>query len=507
MRLKKHVDMPSLFAVETRGLSKRFGDCVSNDAIDLKVKSGRIHAVLGENGAGKSTLMKLLFGLETPTAGEIYIHGKRAEVRSALEAIDLGIGMVQQHFALVETATAIENIILGAEPTKYGMVDIETAIKNIESRLPSEALRVPWDVKVETLSVGFRQRIEILKIIYRRANLMIFDEPTAVLTPQESEDLYLVLQKLREDGKTIVLITHKIEDVLKHADDYSVLRRGKLVGSGEVKNTSMSELVELMIGRPLRRTELHSQAGGPLALQIRKLSVPGQLKALDLEIHGGEILGVAGIEGAGQKALVESLMGLVKYEGQIKLYDRVLNALTPFDRRELGVAYIPEDRTKDGLWTQGSSQNNIVPGREHEFFANGILRHQYVQKKAEAWFENFDVRAPSLETPAGKLSGGNQQKLILAREISEKQIRLLVSHQPTRGVDIGAIEKIQKCLLDLRDQKVAILLISSDLDELLTLSDRIVVLYEGQIAASFGQRSQFDLQKMGQAMTGVRLEK
>ena len=407
--------------IETRGLSKVFGDCVSNKSINLKINTGTLHAIIGENGAGKSTLMKLLFGLEKPSEGEIFLRGEKTEFSSAIEAIAKGVGMVQQHFALVENASAIDNVILGAEPKRNGLIDRDAAIATLERLLPGESLRVPWHTKVEDLSVGFRQRVEILKVIFRKAEILIFDEPTAVLTPQESADLYQILLTLKKSGKTIILITHKIEDVLRFADEYSVLRRGELVGSGVVSDVGMQDLVQMMVGRNLQLPKITGSSVGEVTLQVKDLKTFGtpHVRDLSFSIRAGEILGIAGIEGAGQKPLVDAILGIEKYSGEILIKGNSLNKLTTGERRNFGIANIPEDRGREGIWSEGSSALNIVPGREDEFFQNGFIQNSKVQEKATSWFEKFDVRVPGLETCAGRLSGGNQQKLILARELAD----------------------------------------------------------------------------------------
>lgn len=493
-----------MLAVETRGLCKNFGEFQANNAIDFKAQRGRIHAVIGENGAGKSTLMKILFGLEQASSGELFIQGKPVNFKNALDAIHSGIGMVQQHFAMVENASVIENIILGAEPARAGVVNLKDAITTMQSLLPSDKLSVPWNTKVEDLSVGFRQRVEILKVIYRRAEIMIFDEPTGVLTPQESDDLYKVLKTLKNAGKTILLVTHKLEDVLKYADDYSVLRRGKLVGTGRVSEIKMQELVELMVGRPVEMPQIQKHLQGPVILEVQNLStqIRPQLKNINLKIHSGEILGVAGIEGAGQKSLVDALMGLITSTGEIFFRGQSLAGKSTQKIRNLGFANIPEDRLKEGVWSEGTAQKNILPGRESIFFKFGILSKNLVQLKAKEWFEKFDVRVPTLDTPCGRLSGGNQQKLIFCRELAEKNISILLCHQPSRGVDIGAMERIHRQILELRSTGAGILLISSDLDELLALSDRMIVFYEGRVQQEF-ERNDFDIHKIGKAMAGV----
>jgi general nucleoside transport system ATP-binding protein len=497
--------MPAI--IETRALSKSFGDCVSNNSINLKINSGTLHAIVGENGAGKSTLMKLLFGLEKPTSGEIYLRGERIAYSSALDAIAKGVGMVQQHFALVENASAIENIILGAEPVKNGLVDTNSAIQDLEKLLPGEALRVPWKTKVENLSVGFRQRVEILKVIYRRAEVLIFDEPTAVLTPQESEELYKILVTLKNSGKTVLLITHKLEDVMRFADEYTVLRRGELVGSGKVSEVKIQDLVQLMVGRSLQLPKISKSNPGEVALEFKKVTTHAFpfIKNLSFSIRKGEILGIAGVEGAGQKPLVDAILGLEKYSGEISLNKIALDKLDTRGRRALGIANVPEDRAKEGIWANGASDLNVVPGREKEFFHKGFISLTQVREKAKKWFDQFDVRLPQIDTPAGRLSGGNQQKLILARELAERKFSLLICHQPTRGVDIGAIEKIHNLLIDLRSKGTSILLISSDLDELFALSDRILVLFDGKLQQEI-QRADYESIKVGRAMTGARNE-
>jgi len=503
------VEATSTVVIETKSLSKKYGEYAANKSINLKIRKSTIHAIIGENGAGKSTLMKLLFGLERPSSGEILLNGRAVNFVNALDAIHAGIGMVQQHFALVENATAIENIILGAEPSRAGFLNLNKAVSIMESLLPSETLRVPWHTKIEDLSVGFRQRVEILKVIYRKADIMIFDEPTAVLTPQETEELYKILVDLKKSGKTILIITHKIEDVIKFADDYSVLCRGELVGSGSIADTQMTDLIQLMVGRNLNLPKSDFLQPGAVQLRIKNLSVEGSpsLHDLNLNIAAGEIVGLAGIEGAGQKPLVDAILGLKEYSGDIELGGFSLNNWSPRKRRSLGIANVPEDRMVEGIWSQGSAKENLIPGRESEFYEHGILLTNYLDDKATQWLSGFDVRVPDKNLACGKLSGGNQQKLILARELSDRNIKLFLCHQPTRGVDIGAIEKIHEFILKLRNQGTSVLLISSDLDELLSLSDRIIVLCEGKMTDQLNREeihSENPYHRIGAAMVGAQ---
>lgn len=492
--------------LEARKLSKNFGAFRANEDISVQFRKGTIHAIIGENGAGKSTLMKTLFGLHRPDSGEILVSGEVKSWRSPLDAIANGIGMVQQHFMLVPDLSAIDNIILGAERAGWhGLLDREKAIESVKSVLPSRKLEVPWLEKVETLPVGDRQKIEILKLLYRKAEILILDEPTAVLTPQEVEDLFEMLRSLRDAGRTIIIISHKLNEIFAICDDFTVLRTGKVTGQGSIKNTTRDQIVEYMMGTKLQPL---SQTRTPVKtetifecenLQDRAIK-RGSLQGASFKVQGGEILGVAGVEGAGQTALVQAIMGLNHPEGKLEVLKKSLQSTA--DTRNIGVSLVPEDRIDEGLWPTETGYHNMIIGLEDRFTKGGIFSEDAIRTQTSEWAKSFDVRASSLEAPVGSFSGGNQQKLIFAREVAGRKPRFLVCHQPTRGVDLGAVRKIHQTLIGLRNEGLAILVISSDLDELMDLSDRISVMFDGKVVAEF-KRENFDRMQIGRAMAGV----
>lgn len=494
--------------VETRGLTKRFGTCVSVSDVSISFEPGLIHAVLGENGAGKSTLMKLLFGLLSPSEGEVLIDGSPVRFRNSMDAIRRGIGMVQQHFSLVDTLSAIDNIMLGAEPMAgFGRVDRAAAIQKIEKSLPSPSLRVPWETLVKDLTVGQKQRVEILKLLFRDARVLFLDEPTAVLTPSEVEDFFHVLRELKKQGRTVILITHKINEVLGVCDTYSILRQGQFMGSGQVAGASVDDIVEKMIGRRLQEFSVsrpvHRDEVAISCINLREDGESrGKLNGLNLDVRAGEIVGVAGVEGSGQSHFVEAIFGRRRFQGDVKLFNQSVGELQTSRVRSLGVGLVPEDRHHQGLWLEGDCHMNMVIGLEDRFVHAGVFDFAKLRSDTDEWAKSFDVRAPSMETVSGALSGGNQQKLIFAREVTGREPRLLVCHQPTRGVDLGAIDLIHRRLIELRNQGLAVLILSSELDELLKLCDRIYVFYEGRVAAEFA-RADFDRLKIGAAMTGA----
>jgi ABC-type uncharacterized transport system ATPase subunit len=487
--------------LSTVNLAKRYGACAAVDGVSLDFAPGQIHAVVGENGAGKSTFLKLLFGLVQPTSGELHVDGKPVQFRSSMDAIKHGLGMVQQHFTLVETLSAIDNIMLGAEPCRPGgRLDRARAIARLEKTLPSPHLAVPWNARVGDLSVGQKQRIEILKLLFREARVLFLDEPTAVLTPHEIEDFFAVLRTLKAEGRTVVLITHKIGEVMRLCDTFAVLRAGRLVARGAVADTTAGKIVESMIGRPL--PEFVSERPAPRlsrVLDVKNVSIERRaaLKNVNLFVHAGEVVGIAGVEGSGQAELVEAALGLRPFAGEIYVMDSLVS-----DTSRKGVGLIPEDRLTQGLWLEESCFTNMIIGLEERFVHRGIFDESQIRSRTESWAKDFDVRAESLTVPVAALSGGNQQKVIFAREVSGRAPRFLICHQPTRGVDLGAIDLIHRKIMQLRNEGLGTLLISSELDELLKLCDRIYVLYEGQVSAEF-PRSAFDAARIGAAMTGT----
>ena len=510
---KSEIIMSAL--LETKALTKRYGDCVSVSEVSLDFKPGLIHAVLGENGAGKSTLMKLLFGLVKPTSGEIFLNGKVVHWRSPMDAIEHGLGMVQQHFTLVETLSAIDNITIGAEVSSLGgVLDRDAEIKRLESLLPSTSLAVPWHALVRDLTVGQKQRIEILKLLFREAKILFLDEPTAVLTPSEIEDFFSVLRQLKASGRTIILITHKIGEVLSVCDTYTILRQGKLIDRGVVPREARGDLgdkiVESMIGRKLQEASFDRTPVSARAIfsceNLASVEGGGRggVNGISVRVAVGEVVGIAGVEGSGQSQFVDMLMGLREFSGTLQIAGENIDRRKYATRhvRDLGVALVPEDRLSQGLWLEESCFSNMMIGLEDRFIKNGRFDDSQLQKETSKWAQVFDVRAASLSIPVGGLSGGNQQKVIFAREVAGRKPKFLVCHQPTRGVDLGAIDLIHRKIMMLRNEGLGVLVISSELDELLKLCDRLYVFFEGKVAAQF-ERKDFDRLRVGAAMTGV----
>jgi simple sugar transport system ATP-binding protein len=481
-------------ALEVRNVTKRFGATVANDGVHLVVQPGEVHAVLGQNGAGKSTLMNILAGLYHPDAGEIYVHGRLCQIASPRHASDLGIQMVHQHFMLGLPYTVAENLVLGREPRRAGLLfdrrRAETIVRELSQRYN---LAVEAGARIEHLSVGERQRVEILKALYRRAEILILDEPTAVLTPLEIQDLFRVIERLRADGKAILFITHKLREVMAGADRVTVLRTGRVIASRAVGDTSERELIELMVGQGVEQEKpARRNAAGPSVLAIHNLTAVEPRRRLEvlsverLEVQAGEIVGVAGVEGNGQSELVETLTGLRRPSGGRMLCDGAdLAGLPPRRIRERGVACIHEDRQSTGLIAEFSLRDNLVLGSHYQrAFQRGlILNSRKIRATAEALLTAYDVQPPQAEMQARYLSGGNQQKLVAARELSRGGVRLLIASQPSRGLDIGATAFIHRKLREARDGGAAVLLFSADLDEVKLLSDRIAVMYRGRVVA------------------------
>lgn len=499
------------YAVELINITKRFARTLANDSVTLKVPSSSIHALVGENGAGKTTLMETLYGLYQPDAGKIKIHEKEVAIKSPHDSINYGIGMVHQHFMLVPTLTVLENIILGAEDTRRAFLDLGKTTSRINELAERFSLSVPLDRKVQDLGVGVQQRVEILKALYRKADILILDEPTAVLTPQESTQLFNILAELKEQGKTIVLITHKLNEVMAISDRVSVMRKGKIVGELETSQTSPQEIAEMMVGRPvlLRVEKSLSKAGEPV-LSVSNLSYIDRrgiplLKNVSLEVNSGEILGIAGVEGNGQTQLIECVTGLFRpTSGRIALNGVDLVGLSVGQIFDSGLAHVPEDRIRRGLVTDLSIKENLILGMHthREFSSKVSMRRPAIEHNARLLIEKYDVRPPDPDALARGLSGGNQQKVIIARELS-RQSRLIVASQPTRGVDIGGTEFIHRTLVSERDKGKAILLISADLTEILSLSDRIAVMYDGTIVKVFPD-NKVDESELGLYMTGTK---
>ncbi len=512
----------SPFAVEMRAISKAWPGVVANDSVNLAVRKGEIHALVGENGAGKSTLMNVLYGLIRPDSGEILINGKHAHITGPRDAIRLGIGMVHQHFMLIPPLTVAENIVLGREPGGPGAAfDFRKASADIRALSERYGLPIDPGTRIEKLSVGLQQRVEILKVLYRGADILIMDEPTGVLTPQETDDLFSVLRGLVQQGKTIIFITHKLREVLQLTDRITVLRRGKNAGELVTSKTTREEIARMMVGREvLLRVNKTPAHPGPVVLSVRNLHAKSDigldiLHSISLDVHSGEILGIAGVEGNGQSELVEVLTGIRKAtSGTVtitpapdgkpgKTHD--ITEMNAREVRQIGLAHIPEDRRGSGLVLAESVEDNTILGRQRwpEFsWHHFVLLLKNIANWAKKLIGDFDVRTPSAEAPVRALSGGNQQKIIIAREFACNPVALIAS-QPTRGVDIGAIEFIHRRLIEQRDAGKAVLLVSAELDEIRSLSDRIAVMYEGQIVDIVSPDASEE--QLGVLMTGGHL--
>ena len=494
--------MSETIALEARDITKRFPGVIANDRVNFTLEQGEIHALLGENGAGKSTLMNVIYGLYTPEEGEIYIQGDRSagngsnglrkvEIQTPLDAIRFGIGMVHQHFMLVPVFTVAENMILGDEPTRGTSLDMRKARGHIRQLSQDYGLEVDPDAVIEDLSVGVQQRVEILKALYRDASILVLDEPTAVLTPQEAEDLFSVMRQLTDRGVSIIFITHKLKEVLAVADHITVMRRGKVVGVTTPQESDEHQLAAMMVGREvLLSVEKGPASPSEVVLDVENLTVKDErdvevVQQVVFEVRAGEVLGIAGVQGNGQTELVEALTGLREVQGgTITLAGQKVSSLNPRALVEMGMAHVPEDRHKHGLVLPYSISDNTVLNTYYQPpFARGLQRNQNaVLENAERLIVQFDIRTPGPMVPAGNLSGGNQQKVIVARELG-RPVSLLVANQPTRGLDVGSIEYIHHQIIEMRDKGVAVLLISAELDEIMSLSDRIVVMFHGQIVA------------------------
>ncbi|WP_124728713.1 ABC transporter ATP-binding protein [Staphylospora marina] len=471
------------------GITKRFPGIVANDNVHLSVRQGEIHALLGENGAGKSTLMNILFGLYQPDEGEIRIKGKPVTINGPTDANRLGIGMVHQHFMLVQPFTVTENIILGDERSRNGILDLKRAEREISRLSDQYGLKVDPRALVADISVGMQQRVEILKTLYRGADILIFDEPTAVLTPQEIDELIEIMKNLVREGKTIIFITHKLKEIMRTCDRVTVIRRGKVITTVDVNDTDENELAALMVGREVsfQVNKTESRPGEPV-LQVENLVVRDArgvdvVRGLDLEVRSGEIVGLAGVDGNGQSELIEAITGLRSPEsGTIRLRGNDITRFKPRQVTESGVGHIPEDRHKRGLVLDFTvSENMVLQSYYKPPFSKGwSIRFEEVHKYANKLIEEYDVRTPSEHVPIRALSGGNQQKAIIAREV-DRDPDFLIAAQPTRGLDVGAIEFIHRRLVEQRDKGKAVLLVSFELDEIMKLSDRIAVIYEGKI--------------------------
>ena len=500
--------------IEMREITKVFGEFVANDKINLELRKGEIHALLGENGAGKSTLMNMLAGLLEPTSGEIVVNGQVVKLDSPSKAASLGIGMVHQHFMLVEAFTVAENIILGSELTKNGVLDIARATREINELSERYGLAVDPSAKVADISVGAQQRVEILKTLYRGADILIFDEPTAVLTPSEIDELMAIMKNLVKEGKSIILITHKLDEIRAVSDRVTVIRRGKSIETVEIAGATNADLAEMMVGRSVSfKTEKQEAQPKEVILSIKDLvvnenrGVPA-VKNLSLDVRAGEIVGIAGIDGNGQSELIQAITGLRKIEsGSVELKGQSIVGLHPRQITEMSVGHVPEDRHRDGLVLEMMISENIALQTYYKepHSKKGILNYTNIIGYAKQLMQEFDVRAASEIVPASALSGGNQQKAIIAREVDRNPDLLIVS-QPTRGLDVGAIEYIHKRLIQERDNGKAVLVVSFELVEILNVSDRIAVIHDGKIQGIVTPETT-NKQELGVLMAGGELEK
>ena len=501
------------YVIEMRNITKTFPGIKANDDITLQLRRGEIHALLGENGAGKSTLMSVLFGLYQPDSGEIYKDGKKVNIRNPNDANDLGIGMVHQHFKLVEVFSVLDNIILGAEDTKMGILKKKDAREKVVALSEKYGLRVDPDALIEDISVGMQQRVEILKMLYRDNEILIFDEPTAVLTPQEIDELIQIMHNFAAEGKSILFITHKLNEIMAAADRCSVLRKGKYIGTVNISETSKEELSRMMVGRDVSfSVEKKEPEIGDVVLDVQGVTVPSKIHKknvvhdVSFQVRAGEIVCLAGIEGNGQTQFISALTGLdTMSAGKILLNGKDITHYSIRERAKAGLSHIPEDRHKHGLVLDYTLEENIVLQRywEPAFQQHGFIKKGEVRRYAERLIEQYDVRSGQGPiTIARSMSGGNQQKAIIAREI-DRGTDLLVAVQPTRGLDVGAIEYIHKQIVSVRDSGKAVLLVSLELEEVMNLSDRILVMYEGEIVGEFDPKTT-TVQELGLYMAGAK---
>jgi simple sugar transport system ATP-binding protein len=504
---------PRIASVEMLEIVKRFPGVLANDRVNFDVHSGEVHALLGENGAGKSTLMRILYGLYLPSAGEIRLNGRPVEIRRPSDSIRHGIGMIHQHFMLVPSLTVAENVALGLPSSRGPLTDLGKVSRRILELAELYGLQVDPEVPVWQLAVGEQQRVEIVKALYRGAALLILDEPTAVLTPQEVDELFVTLRKMARDGHALIFISHKLHEVLDISDRITVLRDGRVVGSKPTADTSKAEMARMMVGRELVASgERASGAAGSVRLDMQGISALSDrgtvaLRGVDLQVRAGEILGLAGVSGNGQRELAEVITGLRPATGgHVLLGGEDLTGATPDRIMDRGLAYIPEERNRDGMIRDFSVSENLIL-REHgkqPYARAGFLSFSAIERICAELVRSFNVKTPSLETPMKNLSGGNVQKVILARELSRRP-EVLIAAQPARGLDIGAAEYVHQRLLEQRNAGTATLLISEDLDEILALSDRIVVIYEGQIMGEVSRESA-TAEQLGLLMAGVGVE-
>lgn len=499
------------YKIEMKDITKSFGTLVANDHINMSVKPGEIHALLGENGAGKSTLMSILFGLYKAEEGDIFIDGKLVEIHNPNDANNLGIGMVHQHFKLVETFTVMDNIILGAEDTKAGFVKYDLARTKVEKLVHDYKLKVDLDAFIKDITVGQQQRVEILKMLFRDSEIMIFDEPTAVLTPQEIKELMSIMRNFAKEGKTIILITHKLNEIKQVADRCTILRRGKYIGTVDVKDTTTETMAEMMVGREVNFTvEKDDIDRGSVVFEVSNLSVKGRgrhsVNDVSFSVHRNEILGIAGIDGNGQTELVQAMTGLIPIQsGDVKISGVSIGKSSIRNKYKAGLSHIPEDRHKHGVVLDFDLQSNLILQNYYQkrFQKNGFQKFKDILNYSNSLIEKFDIRSEGgSNTIVRSMSGGNQQKAILGREISREH-EILIAVQPTRGLDVGAIEYIHKQLIEERDKGKGVLLVSLEIDEIMNLSDRILVIYEGEIVGEFDPKK-VTINELGLYMSGAK---
>jgi len=498
--------------LELRGITKRFPGVVANDNVNLSLNTGEVLSLIGENGAGKSTLMSVLYGMYKPDEGEIVIDGEIRVFTSPADAIAAGIGMVHQHFMLVPVFTVAENVVLGVEPTgKFGKLNIDEARRMVREISDKYNLDLDPDAVIEDLPVGVQQRVEIVKVLLRDAKVVVFDEPTAVLTPSEIIEFFEIVKTLVSAGRGVVFITHKLKEALKIADRIAVLRRGKVVGEVDPKTATQSQIAEMMVGRPVELTvQKNSASAGDVVLKVTDLTVLDadgrtHVENVSFEVHAGEIVGIAGVQGNGQTELVEALTGLRKATGgAISLDGKDLTHSNPRERHDMGMAHIPEDRQRQGLVGGLSVAENLVLTRYHDDqFSHGLMVDwDAANAIADTLISEYDIRTPSKETGVGTLSGGNQQKVIVARELS-RDLRLTIAAQPTRGVDVGSIEYIHSRIVKERDAGTAVLIVSTELDEVMALSDRLLVMFRGKVVAELDPKKVTPME-VGLYMAGSR---
>ena len=511
--------MEKNYIIEMLNITKRFPGIIANDNITLQLEKGEIHALLGENGAGKSTLMSVLFGLYQPEEGEIHKNGQKVEIRNPNDATALGIGMVHQHFKLVEVFTVLDNIIMGSETIKHGFIDRKSAREKIINLSKKYGLQVDPDAKIEDITVGMQQRVEILKMLYRDNEILIFDEPTAVLTPQEIKELMQIMKNLAAEGKSILFITHKLNEIMEVSDRCSVLCKGRYIGTVEIANTNKEELSRMMVGRDVQFTvDKAPSKPGKTILDIQHLSVASKLHKklavndVSLKVHAGEIVCIASIDGNGQSEFIQGLTGLESIvhnpETKILLDEVDITKKSIREKSKAGMSHVPEDRHKHGLVLDYTLEQNMVLQRywEPQFQSHQFIKNKEVTAYSQDLIEKYDVRSgQGCKTPARAMSGGNQQKAIVARELN-KDHKLLIAVQPTRGLDVGAIEYLHKAIIADRDEGKAVLLVSYELEEVLNLSDRILVMYEGEIVGELNPK-ETSPEELGLYMAGAKRQK